>query len=197
MRLNTRFFRWFRVLPLMVVIALGVGSYSLSYAPVAVLRTYFLPIHHKAAILDSAERHGVDPLLVCAIIECESGWDESAESGVGAQGLMQVMPSTAELMASAGFVDGDDYDYTDLSDPITNIEYGCATLSYLQDNLQTRDQVIAAYNAGLGAVQDWLAAGATDVASAITYPETRVYLQRVNEAFRVYSGLYDEQLNER
>lgn len=197
MGLNTRFFRWFRVLPLLVVVALGVGSYSLSYAPVSVLRTYFLPIHHKAAILDSATRHGVDPLLVCAIIECESGWDEGAESGVGAQGLMQVMPTSAELMVSAGYVDGNDYDCEKLYDPVTNIEYGCAMLEYLQANLHTRDQVIAAYNAGLGAVQDWLSAGATDVASAITYPETRIYLQRVNEAFKVYSSLYDEKLNER
>lgn len=190
---NRRFFRWFRTIPLMAVAIVGIVSALYTMAPSALLRNVLFPVHHREAIMDSCNRHGVDPRLVCAVITCESRWNDNARSSVGAVGLMQVMPETAETLILQGYTDADAYDWGNLSDPATNIECGTACLKYLQDNLESTDQVIAAYNAGIGTVQGWLD-GEPDISSAITYPETKVYLVKVSEAYEIYQQLYDEQL---
>jgi soluble lytic murein transglycosylase len=190
-----RFWRWFRTLPLLVVALVGILSFLVQVAPGALMRKVFFPVSYEDAIIESSSRHGVDPLLVCSIIKCESDWDAGAESGVGAVGLMQVMPSTAETLAGMGYVDPYAYDPYSLSDPATCIEYGCACLDYLDDHLETTDQVVAAYNAGLGTVQEWLQDGIPDISSAITYPETRFYLLKVNESYNAYQRLYGRELN--
>ena len=135
------------------------------------------------------ERHGVDPLLACAVIECESGWDEGAVSPVGAVGLMQVMPDTARSLVALGLVDDGAYDPDDLADPATNIEYGCAYLGYLQKHLSGLEEVIAAYNAGIGAVQGWISEGGT-IPEDVEYAETRAYLDRVLVAYDAYQDSY-------
>lgn len=190
-----KFWRWFRTLPLLAVVVVGLASVLVSIAPSALIRRVLCPVYHTEAILESSERHGVDPLLVCAVIRCESNWDDWAESDAGAVGLMQVMPSTAETLAGWGYVDSYTYDPYNLKDASTGIEYGCACLQYLQDNLESTDQVIAAYNAGLGTVQDWMDGGMPSISDAITYPETRIYLVKVTEAYELYQRLYDGSLN--
>lgn len=147
------------------------------------------PIYHAQAIQESAGRHEVDPDLVCAVIKCESNWDEDAVSPVGAVGLMQVMQETAQDLAAMGVVDGDEYPASDLADPTVNIEYGCAYLGYLQENLSTREEVVAAYNAGLGAVQGWISEGGS-IPDDIAYGETRAYLTRVLDAYEAYRRNY-------
>lgn len=194
MERRLRFWRWFRSIPLMAVFMVGALSAAVSFAPASALRRLMFPVYYQEAIVDSSSRHGVDPLLVCAVIKCESDWDASAISSVGAEGLMQVMPSTAETLASMGYVDSWTYDPYNLTDAQTGIEYGCACLQYLQDNLETTEQVIAAYNAGLGTVQDWLDGGLPSISEAITYPETRMYLVRVSESYTIYQRLYDYYL---
>lgn len=189
-----RFWRWFRTIPLLVVAVVGLLSLGISIAPGFVLRKVLFPVQHEEAILESSARHGIDPLLVCAVIKCESNWVENAESGAGAVGLMQVMPSTAETLAGWGYVDSWSYDPNNLTDPATGIEYGCACLQYLSENLDDTDQVIAAYNAGLGTVQDWMDGGMPDISDAITYPETRFYLIRVKESYDMYRRFYDANL---
>lgn len=196
MERNDGFFRWFRTLPIVLVLLTGLLSAAVGYLPGMVLR-HFFPVNHSSAILESASRHEVDPLLVCAVIECESGWDEGAYSGAGAVGLMQVMPSTAETLTHFGYVDAWSYDHENLADASTNIEFGCACLEYLYDNLETTDQVITAYNAGLGSLQEWLGDGTLELTDVIAYPETRMYLLRVNESYKIYKRLYNPDLSPR
>lgn len=157
--------------------------------PASTANRLLYPVHHAQEIQRSARRHGVDEDLVCAVIKCESGWDEGAVSHVGAVGLMQVMQETAQDLVSMGLVDGDDYPVSDLSDPRVNIEYGCAYLGYLQENLSSREEVIAAYNAGLGAVQGWISNGGS-IPEDIEYGETRAYLTRVLDALDAYRRNY-------
>lgn len=193
---GARFFRWYRTLPLALmglVLALSLGMEVL---PSRIVRTLLFPVEHAQQINASAKRHGVDPYLVAAVIKCESDWNETVQSAAGARGLMQLMPSTAESMAEEGLVDSSTYDPDDLTDAATNIEYGCAYLGYLQQRLGSRDEVIAAYNAGLASVQAWMGNGSTEVANAITYPETKFYLQRVNDAYDHYAELYPQGLED-
>lgn len=85
-------------------------------------------------------------------------------------------------MIAKGLVDGGEYSADNLNDPATNIEFGCAYLSYLLAYFNgSTDSAIAAYNAGMGNVDGW-AQQSTSLHNAITFPETQAYLIRVNNA---------------
>ncbi len=193
---KTRFWKWYRTIPIMTMLLIAGLSLGFVRLPGALARQYLYPVSYEQAILESSERHGVDPLLVCAVIKCESNWDSAAMSDAGAVGLMQLMPDTSSELANYGYVDVWGYDPENLTDPATNIEYGCAYLSQLQSQLGSTDEVIAAYNAGPGSVGEWLAEGG-DIAEAIKFPETALYLKRVNKTYERYQQLYTSTLSER
>jgi soluble lytic murein transglycosylase-like protein len=114
---------------------------------------------------DAAARHQVDPALVKAVINTESGWNPSAISRKGAIGLMQLIPGTAER-----FGVGNPFD------PAQNIEAGT---SYLKSLLVRYNgdlsKSLAAYNAGEGAV---------DRSGGVPwYPETQRYVRKVTDAY--------------
>ncbi len=96
-------------------------------------------------IEQAAARYGIDPSVLYGLIEQESGFDPSATSSAGAQGLTQLMPTTA---ASLGV--------TEPLDPAQSIEGGARYLSGLLHQFagNTTD-ALAAYNAGPGAVQQY------------------------------------------
>ncbi len=103
---------------------------------------------------------------------------------------MQLMPETASDMISNKLVDGSQFDPNNLCDPATNIEFGCAYLSYLLKYFNgSIERAIAAYNAGMGNVDNW-AKQRTALRNAITFPETQAYLARVNNAYARYMELY-------
>lgn len=194
---NARFFRWYRTLPLVLMLCMVLLSVGVNFLPTKLARSLFFPVTYAERIDDAAARYEVDPHLVAAIIRCESGWNDSAQSEAGAVGLMQLMPDTAKTVSGMGVVDTARFNPNNLTDPATNIEYGTALLAYLQTQLETTDEVIAAYNAGLGTVQGWLEApGSPGIPDAITYPETRHYLDRVNESVRQYAKYYPNGMSE-
>lgn len=194
---NARFFRWYRTLPLVLMLCMVLLSVGVNFLPTELVRSLFFPVTYAERIDDAAARYEVDPHLVAAIIRCESGWNDSAQSEAGAVGLMQLMPDTAKTVSGMGVVDTARFNPNNLTDPATNIEYGTAMLAYLQTQLETTDEVIAAYNAGLGTVQGWLEApGSPGIPDAITYPETRHYLDRVNESVRQYAKYYPNGMSE-
>jgi len=116
-----------------------------------------------------SKEHGIDPALVRSIIRVESGFNPLAISVKGAQGLMQLMPATAQ-----------DLRVTNPFHPRENIMGGVRYLRYLL-NLFKGDLVLAlaAYNAGENAVLRYR--------SVPPYPETMAYVQKV-------LGLYDPSL---
>lgn len=190
-RSRVRFLAWYRLIPLMAVIAMGSICAVYSYAPAAAFQAIY-PLKYEEQITASSARHGVDPYLVAAVISTESGWDPAAASHKGAQGLMQLMPETAQDMIDKGLVDGSAYSARDLADPATNIEFGCAYLSYLSRYFNgATDRAIAAYNAGMGNVDNW-AREDTALHNAITFPETQAYLIRVNNAHDRYQQIYPD-----
>lgn len=192
---SVRFFRWYRTIPLLLMALVLALTLGVSALPASLLRATLFPVSYESQIETSSARHGVDPYLVCAVIKCESNWDETVQSSAGAVGLMQLMPDTAESIASMGLVNSNVYDPDNLTDPTTNIEYGCAYLSYLDDQLGSQDAVIAAYNAGLGSVQSWTSGSTAEIADVIRYPETRFYLERVNDAYDQYVRLYPDGIS--
>ena len=100
------------------------------------------------AIVREAERNNVDPMLVVAVIRCESSFNNYAVSHVGAMGLMQVMPDTGTYLADkAGIRLGRS---TNLFDSETNIELGTAYLADLIKRFGSIEHALVAYNAGPG-----------------------------------------------
>ncbi len=114
---------------------------------------------------EAAERHRVDPALVRAVIQAESNWNPWAVSHKGAQGLMQLVPGTAERFGVA-----------DVFNPEQNIDAG---VRYLRSLLQRYNgdltKSIAAYNAGVSAVDRF--------GGVPRYRETRNYVQKVIDSY--------------
>ncbi|MBI4805478.1 MAG: lytic transglycosylase domain-containing protein [Desulfovibrio sp.] len=120
----------------------------------------------KAWIKQAAAKHGLDPSLVQALMEIESGGDAAAVSPKGAQGLMQIMPGTAKEL-----------NLSDPFDPSANIDAGSR---YLRDQLKSFGDVrlaLAAYNAGPEAVRKY--------AGIPPFPETQRYVAAVSNRFIV------------
>lgn len=107
-----------------------------------------------------SQAHGVDPILVSALIQVESGYRPRARSPKGAMGLMQLMPSTARL-----------YKVRNPFDPKANIEAGIKHLKSLIERFDDVELVLAAYNAGEGAVKKFN--------GIPPYRETRNYVSRI------------------
>ena len=122
-------------------------------------------------VRDASERHNLDPALVKAVIGTESGWNPKAVSNKGAQGLMQLIPSTAGRMG-----------VNNAFDPAQNVDGGARYLRSLLDRYHGNlEMTLAAYNAGEGAVERF--------GGVPAYPETRAYVKKVtNSYFRPGNG---------
>jgi len=179
--------RW---LLLGIVVSLALTTWLYLRGPAFWQRTYY-PLHYQAEIAESASRHRVNPYLVAAIINAESGWKPDRQSSVGAIGLMQVMPSTAKDLARTGKVDSAKYPTSRLSDPSVNIEYGTAYVRYLVDRYHEIQTVLAAYNAGLRHADEWAHKGGA-ITTAIEFPETKHYVLRVSRGKERYESLYPD-----
>ncbi|MBQ8200509.1 MAG: lytic transglycosylase domain-containing protein [Clostridia bacterium] len=141
-----------------------------------------------------ASEYNLQPAFVAAIIRNESSFRTNAESNVGARGLMQLMPDTAEWIA--GKLDDSSYSFDRMYDAETNIRYGCWYLGYLSE-LFRGDPILvsAAYHAGQGDVRGWLgdrsisADGLTVPLDKVPIAETRQYAGRVTQAYGIYQTL--------
>ena len=124
---------------------------------------------YEKLIRHFAHRYDVDIALVKAIIHTESYFNPEATSRVGASGLMQLMPATAER-----------YGVTDIYDPQQNLEAGIRHLRYLLGKYGNKMRhAIAAYNAGETAVKKYN--------GIPPYPETQRYVTKVMDKVTFYS----------
>jgi len=180
-----------------VVLALALAGMGLwlvfARRPEITVEVY--PMEYEALIRARAEENGLDPALPAAVILAESSYRPEAVSEANAQGLMQLLPDTA------GWVAGKfDEEYVEgcLFDPETNVKYGCWYLGYLTRRFDgDLTCAIAAYHAGQGTVDGWLANpeyspdGAT--LSRIPSAATDTYVKRVLKYYEKYRQLYAPQ----
>ena len=153
------------------------------------------PLYYGDLITLYAGEQNLDPALVSAVILCESSFDPKAESRLGARGLMQLMPDTAEWVAHKYNEDGAGYSFDNLYDPETNIRYGTWYLGYLSRRFGgDATKIVCAYHAGQGNVDSWLknpqysADGVT--LDVIPTQDTAAYASRVLRARDVYQKYY-------
>ncbi len=126
-------------------------------------------IGYDGLIRLTALEYGVSPALVKAVIAAESRFDPDAVSRKGAQGLMQLMPTTASQLG-----------VTDAFEADQNVRGGVRYLREMLDRYGDMARALAAYNAGPTAVDRYR--------GIPPYPETRAYVQRVMTYYRHYHG---------
>lgn len=141
---------------------------------------------------DIVEGSGLETALVYSIIKTESGFDERAESGAGAVGLMQLLPSTAEFVCR---LNGICFSRERLSEGGYNVRLGCLYLKYLLERFEIVETAVAAYNAGEGVVSGWLKdrkrSADGKALDSIPYKETAQYVKKVEKFRKIYRFFYD------
>jgi soluble lytic murein transglycosylase-like protein len=154
------------------------------------------PTPYRDAVQRSADASDVPYVLACSVIRQESLWDVDAVSHSGARGLMQLMPPTAAALARrCGLLFNPPDCY---ADPSWNTRAGTAFLRELIDRYHRRlDLALAAYNAGPGRVDDWLARPRSPkepdlFVESIPFKETRSYVRRIMLNCWEYDRLYDD-----
>ena len=156
------------------------------------------PIYYKDLIEQYAAENNLKPAFVAAIILNESSFRTDAESSVGARGLMQLMPDTAEWIA--GKLDMDYFHFDFMYDAEMNIRFGTWYLGYLSRLFRGDPvSVASAYHAGQGTVTRWLSdesktrdGVSLDLGSLSDGP-TKTYAGRVTQAYAIYEALYYPQ----
>ena len=154
----------------------------------------FFPLFAWAAIKEEAKRYGIDPYIAAGLIRQESVFNPNATSRVGARGLMQVMPATGQLVSKRQ--GGGTITAADLYNPLLNIKLGMNYLAQVLGQFGRIEYAAAAYNAGPGRAQRWIAErGSMDIEDwieNIPFSETRGYVQGVLRYAANYRRLYKE-----
>jgi soluble lytic murein transglycosylase len=155
-----------------------------------------LPLHHQDIIRQQAREKHLDAALIAAVIYAETKFDPRPSSA-GAQGLMQILPQTAEFLARRS--GATTFTVADLATPQVNIAYGSYYLRYLLDEYGGSTLLaLAAYNGGESNVNQWIANaradGRTMTIDDIPFAETRAYVRNVLQKQQDYRNTYSAEL---
>lgn len=143
--------------------------------------SYRFSMPYRNAVVNYSQSAGVDPAWVYGLMRQESRFNANARSGVGASGLMQVMPETAKEIARDL---GDSYSASGFTNPDTNIRYGSHYVGKIQRQLSGSVVLATAgYNAGPTRARRWqpegLEVAADQYTESIPLSETRDYVKNV------------------
>lgn len=118
------------------------------------------PKTYKEVVSIYVEKYGVEENLIFAVIKAESNFNSQAVSNRGAVGLMQLMEETAKDVAKKSQMDIDTQNIKDeLLKVDNNINIGTKYLQALLERYQNKEVALAAYNAGIGNVDNWIEQG--------------------------------------
>jgi len=153
------------------------------------------PMPFKSAVLARSKQIGMDPAYVYGLIRQESRFIMDARSGVGASGLMQVMPATAKWTAKK--IGMTDFQPHQISERDTNIAIGTGYLKLLLDSFGgSMPMAAAAYNAGPGRPRSWRNGPLLEAAmwaENVPFSETRDYVKKVLSNTTNYAALITGQ----
>ena len=146
------------------------------------------PLKYADLIVKYSAENKLDPSLTAAVIMQESGFNPSATSYMGARGIMQIMPATAKSIAKGLGVTS-----YDLYNPDDSIRFGTWHLHVMIEKYNGNVNAgLAAYNAGGGNADYWVAMGLLD---NIPFKETRNYVKNINNYQKIYQAQYANELS--
>ena len=154
------------------------------------------PFPYRQEIVKHAQQEQINPLLVLSVMRKESTFDPKIDSVVGAVGLMQIVPPTANWVAQQTNLTS----YS-LTNPEDNIKIGTWYLRHNHHRYEDDSLLaVASYNAGTGNVNDWLNRyGISDrdrFVSQIPFPETKDYVEGVFGNYWNYLRLYNPEIRQ-
>lgn len=140
-----------------------------------------------------SKEYDVDQALIYAIIKAESNFREDSISNKEAKGLMQIMYPTAVDVAKVLNIDIDEQK---IMEPRLNIMIGTKYISMLINRYKEVSIALAAYNAGSGNVDKWIAEGTIkqngeDIEN-IPFRETNNYVRKILRDYKIYTQIYEE-----
>ena len=142
-----------------------------------------------------AEEYDVEENLIYAVIKAESNFESQAVSNRDAIGLMQIVEETAIDVAKKNNIDIDTENIEEeILDIDNNINIGTKYLSTLLTQYGNIEVALAAYNAGIGTVNNWIEkqviqADGSDIEN-VPYKETNNYVRKILRDYRIYNELY-------
>ena len=155
------------------------------------------PFPYQEQIIKYANQEDINPLLTISVMRKESTFDPEIDSVVGAVGLMQIVPPTADWVANQ--IDLPQYS---LTDPEDNIRIGTWYLTHNHHRYEDNSlYAVASYNAGTGNVNDWLTRYDTKdldrFVEQIPFPETKDYVEGVFGNYWNYLRLYNPEIRQK
>lgn len=143
-----------------------------------------------------ADKYQVGENLIFALIKAESNFNKDSVSNKGAIGLMQLMEETAIDVANKNNIELDKENIReDLLKVDKNINIGTKYLSMMLERYGNIEIALAAYNAGIGTVDNWIEKGIINSDGSnienIPYKETNIYVRKILRDYKIYSSLYE------
>ena len=150
------------------------------------------PRQYVDLVEENAEQFDIDKSLLYALVKTESGFDKNAVSSVGAMGLTQITPDTFHWLQTKT---GEEYEDEELFEPEISVYYGAYFLDMLLEEFGNTETALAAYHAGRGKVNEWLAdpriSPDGETLENIPYEDTEKYVKRVIKNTEKYKEIYD------
>ncbi|MCI8411275.1 MAG: lytic transglycosylase domain-containing protein [Clostridia bacterium] len=153
------------------------------------------PKTYKEVVQIYQEKYNIDENLIFALIKAESNFDNKAVSNRSAIGVMQLMEDTAKEVAIKNKID---IDYNNMKQELLNVDIniniGTKYMTILLDKYESTEVALAAYNAGIGTVDNWIEKGVikadgSDIEN-IPYKETNNYVRKILSNYKMYKELY-------
>lgn len=175
-----------------LLLILAVVSVIMIYNTVKLIIYTVYPRQYSEIVSENAASFEIDEALIYALIKTESGFDKEAVSSVGAKGLTQITPETFEwLQTKTKEIHSEDA----LFEPEISVYYGVYFMDMLLYEFGNTETALAAYHAGRGKVNEWLAdprysADGTTLQN-IPYDDTAKYVEKVMRNYEKYKEIYD------
>lgn len=153
------------------------------------------PKKYEEIVKIYSKEYNVEENLIFAVIKAESNFNKKAISNKKAIGLMQIMDETAKDVVRKYKIEIDINNIEEeLSKVNNNINIGTKYLSILLEKYKNKKIAVAAYNAGIGTVDNWIEKGiikadGTDIEN-IPYKETNNYVRKILRDYKIYCNLY-------
>ena len=142
------------------------------------------PLKYSEIVTQESIENNVPKNLVMAVMREESHFNPNVVSSAKAEGLMQLMPTTAAWIAQKRQIK---YEASTIQDPTVNIDLGSWYLRYLLDQFKDNDTLaLEAYNAGITNVIAWQKKNP----NYIEFAETDQFVKRVKKSWQMYNDVY-------